>query len=58
MIYYYKIRVKFLKGGRWFIKDYKSDFLHLGELFVYLETRHHDNYQLLFVKEYRYGNKG
>ncbi len=51
MIYYYKIRVKFLKGGISFIKDYKSDFLHLGELFVHLETYHHGNYQLIYVKE-------
>lgn len=51
MIYYYKIRVEFLKGGSYFIKDYKSDFLHLGELFVYLENYHHDNYKLIYVKE-------
>ena len=51
MIYYYKIRVRFLKGGVYFIKDYRSDFLHLGELFVHLETHHHGNYQLIYVKE-------
>lgn len=51
MIYYYKIRVKFLKGGSYFIKDYKCDFLHLGALFVHLESNHHGNYELVYVKE-------
>ena len=50
MIYYYKIRVEYLKGGSTIIKDYKCDFLHLGALFVHLESYHHGNYKLIYVR--------
>ena len=53
MIYYYKIRVVFFKGNKKIIKDYKSDYIHLGALFVYLENCHHLNYELIYIKEDR-----
>lgn len=53
MIYFYKIRVAFLKGNKKIIKDYTCDFIHLGALFVHLESAHHLNYELIYVKEDR-----
>lgn len=54
MIYFYHIRIKFLKGGLPIIKDYYRDFLTIGQLFVYLETSHKNNYDLIFIKERKY----
>lgn len=53
MIYYYHIRVIFYKGNQPICKDYYRDFLTIGQLFVYLETKHKDNYDLIFIKERR-----
>lgn len=53
MIYFYKVRVAYIKGKQEIIKDYKCDFIHLGALFVHLEQFHHLNYKLIYVKEDR-----
>ena len=53
MIYYYLIRIQFIKGKYPFIKDYRKNFLEVGELFTYLEKKHKDNYKLIFIKELR-----
>ena len=50
MTYYYLIRVQFLKGNSVIIKDYRRNFLEIGELFCYLEKAHKNNYKLIFIK--------
>lgn len=54
MIYDYLVRVRFIKGGTSFIRDYITDFLSIGELFCYLETKHKGNYTLISIKEKRW----
>lgn len=54
MIYYYLVKVRFIKGGTPFIKEYRTDFLNIGELFYYLETKHKGNYTLINIKARRY----
>ena len=54
MIYYYLVKVRFIKGGTPFIKEYRTDFLNIGELFYYLETKHKGNYTLISIKARRY----
>lgn len=54
MIYYYLIRIQFIKGKYPFIKDYRKNFLEVGELFTYLEKKHKDNYKLIFIKQLKY----
>ena len=51
MIYYYLVRVHFLKGSLGIIKDYRRSFLDIGELFWYLEEKHKGNYKLIFIKK-------
>lgn len=58
MIYYYVVKVQFEKGKTEFIKDYYCNFLEIGQLFVYLETKHKNNYQLIFIKERKIKNNG
>ena len=57
MIYYYNVRIEFIKGKERILKDYNVDFLTIGKLFLHLETKHKDNYKLLWIKErkQRYG---
>lgn len=55
MIYYYLIRIQFIKGKYPIIKDYRKNFLEVGELFTYLEKKHKDSYKLIFIKEIKYG---
>lgn len=50
MIYKYKIKVRFIKGEQYIIKEYSIEFLNVGELFVYLETKHKNNYTLISIK--------
>lgn len=50
MNYYYLIRVRYIKGNQFIIKDYKKSFLEVGQLFVYLESEHKDNYTLMSIK--------
>lgn len=59
MIYYYKVRVEYYKGKERILKDYNVDFLTIGKLFIYLETKHKDNYKIIWIKERKsyYGNK-
>ena len=54
MIYYYLVRVHFLKGNSIIVKDYRRTFLDIGELFCYLEKNHKGNYTLISIKEKRY----
>lgn len=56
MIYYYVITIEFCKGGQYFLKKYYKNFLEIGELFVYLETKHKGNYKVYSIKERRYRN--
>lgn len=56
MIYYYLVRVSFLKGNSIIVKDYHRTFLDIGELFCYLEENHKGNYTLISIKEKRYFN--
>lgn len=51
MIYNYFVRIKFQKGKTGILKDYYCNFLEIGQLFVYLETKHKNNYELIFIKE-------
>lgn len=51
MIYYYKVRIEYYKGNERILKDYDVDFLTIGELFVYLETKHKNNYKVMWIKE-------
>ena len=51
MIYFYKIRVQFGEGKQAFTKEYVVDFLHVAQLFEYLENKHKDNYTLISIKE-------
>lgn len=51
MIYFYKIRVQFGEGKQPFTKEYVVDFLHVAQLFEYLENKHKDNYTLISIKE-------
>lgn len=57
MIYYYKVRIEFYKGKERILKDYQVDFLSIGKLFIHLETKHKDNYKVIWIKErkQRYG---
>ena len=57
MIYYYNVRIEFIKGKERILKDYNVYFLTIGKLFLHLETKHKDNYKLLWIKErkQRYG---
>ena len=58
MMYYYKIRVEYKKGGSIIFKDYKISFLDIGKFFIWLEKKHKDNYKLIFIKDVtRYGGK-
>lgn len=59
MIYYYKVRIEYIKGKERIIKDYNVNFLEIGKLFLYLETKHKDNYTLISIKERKpyYENK-
>lgn len=54
---YYNVRIEFIKGKERILKDYNVDFLTIGKLFLHLETKHKDNYKLLWIKErkQRYG---
>lgn len=54
MIYYYLVRVRFIKGGTSFVKEYRSNFSNIGELFYYLETKHKGNYTLISIKVKRW----
>ena len=54
MIYYYKVRVEFIKGNERILKDYEVDFLSIGKLFLHLETKHKDNYKVMWIKERKY----
>lgn len=53
MIYYYIVRVEFKKGGQRILKDYEVDFLTIGKLFMHLETKHKDNYTVIWIRERR-----
>lgn len=57
MIYYYKVRIEFYKGRERILKDYEVDFLSIVKLFIYLESKHKDNYKVIWIKERkpRYG---
>lgn len=58
MIYYYKFRIEYIKGDKRILKDYEVDFLSIGKLFFHLETKHKDNYKLMWIKERKpYYNK-
>ncbi len=54
MTYYYLITVEFTKGNTIFLKQYKKSYLEVGELFVFLETRHKGNYALVSIKPLKY----
>lgn len=49
-IYQYLVRVRFIKGGTSFIKDYRTDYLNIGKLFCFLEEKHKDNYTLFPIE--------
>lgn len=49
MIYYYKVRIEFYKGKERILKDYEVDFLLIGKLFIHLETKHKDNYKVIWI---------
>lgn len=51
MIYFYLVRVRFIKGNSIISKDYRVSFLEIGELFCYLEKKHKHNYELYFIKK-------
>lgn len=51
MFYYYLIKVKYVCGNKYIIKEYRKSFLEIGKLFVYLETKHKDNYTLISIKK-------
>lgn len=51
MIYFYIVRIAFIKGNKRILKDYEVDFSELPELFVFLEKKHKDNYTLLSIKK-------
>lgn len=53
MIYYYKVRVEFIKGRERILKDYMVDFREIAKLIIFLETKHKDNYKLISIKERR-----
>lgn len=53
-IYQYLVRVRFIKGGTSFIKDYRTDYLNIGKLFCFLEEKHKDNYRLVFIRSFKY----
>ena len=53
MIYYYTIKIRFIKGDTPFIKLYHKSFLEVGQLFYYLENCHKNNYTLISIKEVR-----
>ena len=50
MIYYYLIKVSFYKGSEKILKEYRKNFLEIGELFTYLETKHKNNYTLISIR--------
>lgn len=56
MIYWYLVKVRFIKGNITIIKEYKKSFLEIGELFCFLETKHKNNYLLLSIKPVYYVN--
>lgn len=51
MIYFYLVTVKYMCGKSSIIKQYSKSFLEIGELFVFLETKHKDNYTLISIKK-------
>lgn len=50
MIYYYLITIQYICGSERFFKEYRKNFLEVGELFIFLETKHKDNYTLISIK--------
>ena len=54
MIYFYIVRVEYKKNNLSIIKDYKSDFCNIAQLFVYLESKHKDNYTILYIKPLKF----
>lgn len=50
MIYYYTITIQYICGKERFIKEYVKSFAEIGELFVFLETKHRDNYTVISIK--------
>ncbi len=56
MIYYYLVRIKYVKGKQPFVKEYRLSFLDIGKFFVLLEEKHKDNYTLLYIKPIKYVN--
>lgn len=53
MNYLYVIKVEYVCAKKRIIKEYRKDFLEIGKLFVYLETKHKDNYTLISIKSLR-----
>lgn len=53
MNYFYVIKVQYVCGKKCIIKEYRKNFYEIGELFVYLETKHKDNYTLISIKSLR-----
>lgn len=51
MIYYYNVKVEYIKGKEKIIKVYQVNFLEIGELFCYLELKHKNNYKLISIRE-------
>lgn len=51
MIYYYLVTVKYMCGKSSIIKVYQRSFLEIGQLFVFLEKKHKDNYTLISIKK-------
>lgn len=53
MTYYYSVKVEYICGKKRIIKEYRKNFLEIAQLFIYLETKHKDNYTLISIKSLR-----
>ena len=56
MIYHYLIKIRYIKGKEYILKEYRKMFCEVGNFFVKLEEKHGNNYQLLSIKPLYYQN--
>ena len=57
MIYYYVITIQYVCGKERFFKEYVKSFAEIGELFVFLETKHKSNYTVISIKPKYHSNR-
>lgn len=52
MEYYYKIRIKYVVGNSYVLKDYIKDFTEVADFFIWLKNKHHNNFTIMSIKPY------